>query len=103
MTDIKIKFHQLYIENYTAVYNFIFSIAFDEHISEDITQEAFIRAYNHIDSFRNESKISVWLSQIAYNLLIDYKMPVSFTSLIEVNIFKFLICKEAKLKSTPIR
>lgn len=77
MTDIKRTFHQLYIENYTLVYNFIFSITFDKPIAEDITQESFIRAYNHIDSFRHESKISVWLCQIAYNLLIDYKRKKS--------------------------
>lgn len=81
MTDAKRKFDQLYIENYTAVYNFIFSTTFDKTIAEDITQEAFIRAYNHIDSFRYESKISVWICQIAYNLLIDYKRKKSSSML----------------------
>jgi RNA polymerase sigma-70 factor, ECF subfamily len=74
MEDVK-NLDQLYKNNYTTVYSFIYNITFDKALTEDITQEAFIRAYNHMDSLRNESKISVWLIDKKLN---SYKYPVSF-------------------------
>ena len=76
MADIK-KFDELYKDNYTIVFSFIYNITFDKALTEDITHEAFIRAYKHVDSFRHESKISVWLNRIAYNLFVDYKRKKS--------------------------
>ena len=35
--------------------------------AEELTQEIFLAAYKHIPSFRNESKFSTWLFQIAIN------------------------------------
>mgnify|MGYP000868973984 FL=1 len=39
--------------------------------AEDIAQETFIKAYNNIKKFREESKFSTWLSKIAINLCRD--------------------------------
>lgn len=83
MEDVK-NFDQLYRNNYTTVYRFIYNITFDKALTEDIAQEAFIRAYNHLDSFRQESKTSVWLNKIAYNLYIDYKRKKS-SSLLSID------------------
>lgn len=43
-------------------------------ISEDITQETFIKAYIAIDSFQNreDNKFKSWLFRIANNLVVDY-------------------------------
>lgn len=70
-------FDQIYKDNYTKVFTFIYNITTDWSLTEDITQEAFLKAYKNIDSFRQESKISVWLNKIAYNLLLDYKRKKS--------------------------
>ncbi|RHW34804.1 RNA polymerase sigma factor SigW [Neobacillus notoginsengisoli] len=43
----------------------------NRHEAEDIAQEAFIRAYVNIDSFKQEYKFSTWLYRIATNLCID--------------------------------
>ncbi|WP_028976890.1 RNA polymerase sigma factor SigW [Sporolactobacillus terrae] len=40
--------------------------------AEDLSQEAFIRAYNHIDQYDQERKFSTWLFRIATNLSIDF-------------------------------
>lgn len=37
----------------------------------DVTQEAFIKAYNHLSSFRRHSGFYTWIYRIAYNLAID--------------------------------
>ncbi len=72
-----VSFDQIYKDNYVKVFTFIYNITNDLALTEDITQDAFIKAYNNIDSFRNETKISVWLTKIAYNLFIDYKRKKS--------------------------
>jgi RNA polymerase sigma-70 factor (ECF subfamily) len=39
----------------------------DLALADDLAQEAFIRAYKNIRSFRGEAKFSTWLYRIAYN------------------------------------
>jgi RNA polymerase sigma factor (sigma-70 family) len=39
----------------------------DIALADDLAQEAFLRAYKHIRSFRGEAKFSTWLYRIAYN------------------------------------
>ena len=43
----------------------------DRDEAEDITQEAFIKAYRSLDSFRGQASFSTWLYKIATNLCID--------------------------------
>ena len=38
----------------------------------DMTQEAFLRAYRAIGSFRGDSKLSVWLYRLTQNVCIDF-------------------------------
>ena len=40
----------------------------DFALADDLAQEAFIRAYKHIRSFRGEARFSTWLYRIAYNV-----------------------------------
>jgi RNA polymerase sigma factor (sigma-70 family) len=39
----------------------------DLALADDLAQEAFIRSYKHIRSFRGEARFSTWLYRIAYN------------------------------------
>ena len=55
-----------------AVYYFLLSLSHDENLSEELTQETMFRAVMNIDSFRGESKMSVWLFQIAKNLYFEW-------------------------------
>lgn len=41
-------------------------------LSEELTQETMFRAIMNIGSFREESKLSVWLCQIAKNLYFEW-------------------------------
>ncbi|EST10301.1 RNA polymerase sigma factor SigW [Sporolactobacillus laevolacticus] len=56
--------------------NSVFAICFrmvgNTQEAEDLSQEAFIRAYNHIDQYDHERKFSTWLFRIATNLSIDF-------------------------------
>lgn len=39
----------------------------DAALADDLSQEAFLKAYKNIRSFRGEAKFSTWLYRIAYN------------------------------------
>ena len=40
----------------------------DVTLADDLAQEAFVRAYKHIRSFRGEARFTTWLYRIAYNV-----------------------------------
>ena len=44
----------------------------EEELSDDLSQETFIKAYTHLASFKNLSNFSTWLFRIAYNIFYDY-------------------------------
>lgn len=50
------------------VYRFLLSACRDEALAEDLTQETFLRAFQSLERFRGECRISTWLCQIARHL-----------------------------------
>ena len=55
-----------------AIYNLIYRIVRDKEEVEDLTQEAFIKAFTSLPSFNEEYAFSTWLYKIATNNSIDY-------------------------------
>lgn len=54
-----------------TVYNLALRSLGSREDAEDVTQEAFLKAYRSLSSFRGESKFSVWLYRIVSNLCLD--------------------------------
>ena len=54
-----------------TVYNLALRTLGNREDAEDVTQEAFLKAYRSLDSFRGDSKFSVWLYRIVSNLCLD--------------------------------
>ncbi|WP_298764154.1 sigma-70 family RNA polymerase sigma factor [uncultured Polaribacter sp.] len=44
----------------------------DSFLAEDVMQDAFIKAFKNIDSYKNEVAFGVWLKKIVINQSIDY-------------------------------
>ena len=44
----------------------------NEAIAEDVTQEIFIKIWEHLDQFRNESSLSTWIYRITVNTCLMY-------------------------------
>ena len=65
-------FEELYTEHFQHVYRFIFSLCRDAALAEEITQETFYKALTHLDQFKGECKLYVWLCQIAKNTYLTY-------------------------------
>lgn len=60
-------FEEIYTLYFELVYRYVFSLCRDEAVAEEVTQEAFYKAMEHLDRFRGTCKLSVWLCQIAKN------------------------------------
>jgi RNA polymerase sigma-70 factor (ECF subfamily) len=54
------------------VYNLLYRMVHDKDEVEDLTQEAFIKAFNSLANFNEEFAFSTWLYKIATNNCIDY-------------------------------
>lgn len=81
------QLEELYNMYFKDVYHFIYSIANDKNIAEDITAETFLKALKSIQSFKGKSDIKTWLFQIAKNSYYSYlrknKIVVSYDSMPE--------------------
>lgn len=43
----------------------------DRHLAEDVSQEVFLRAYHHWNSFKGNSRVKTWLTRITINVSKD--------------------------------
>lgn len=59
---------EIYQAHVETVYRYIFCLCHDKSLAEDLVQETFYIATKDINKFRNESKMEVWLCQIAKHL-----------------------------------
>ena len=72
ITGDKNAFEELVIANQKNVYSLALKMTKSEEDALDISQEAFIKAYRNLNNFRGDSKFSVWLYRLTYNICIDF-------------------------------
>ena len=53
------------------IYNLALRMLQNPEDAQDITQEVFLKAYSELGRFRGDSRLSVWLYRMTYNLSID--------------------------------
>jgi RNA polymerase sigma-70 factor, ECF subfamily len=61
------RYHELIRPYERSVYMMALSYMKNEADAEDVAQEAFLKAFHHLASFRAEAKFSTWLIGIALN------------------------------------
>jgi len=54
------------------VYTLVLRMVRDRSLAEDLSQEAFLKAFDRLASFDPERKLSSWLFKIAHNTVIDH-------------------------------
>lgn len=59
---------ELVDQYFEQIYLFMRRLGHDHQISEDLTQECFIRAWNHIGQLRDGKALKSWLYRIASNV-----------------------------------
>jgi len=65
-------FETLVRDNQRMVYALALRMLKVPTTAEDIAQEAFIKAYRNLETFRTGSKFSTWIYRITYNAAIDH-------------------------------
>lgn len=64
-------FKRFYERHASKVRGMLFRLVGEQALS-DLTQEAFMKAWEHRGKFRGDSEASTWLYRISYNCAIDY-------------------------------
>ena len=78
-------YEELVLKYEKTVYNLALRMVGDRDDASDMTQEAFIKDYGSLSSFRGDSKFSVWIYRITTNVCLDFlrsksrKQQVSLT------------------------
>jgi len=65
-------FRELLVRYERPVFSLIYRMVRDRALAEDLAQEAFIRAFNAIGSYKTNYKFSNWILKIANNHTIDH-------------------------------
>jgi len=65
------------------LYNYLFRLTGNRHLSEDLVQEVFVRMLKYRHTYRGESQFTTWMFQIARNARVDHfrRSPREETSL----------------------
>ena len=63
-------FHVLYREHAGRVYAVCLRLSADAARAEELTQDVFVRAWQHLATFRGESAFSTWLHRLAVNTVL---------------------------------
>lgn len=64
-------FQPLFDRHRDRLFGVLLGLVSDVDLAEELTQEAFLRAFDHLDSFRDKALFSTWLIQIGIHLARD--------------------------------
>jgi RNA polymerase sigma-70 factor (ECF subfamily) len=65
-------FDSLYRLHYSGVHRFVFQFVQDASLADELTQDAFLKAYQAWGDFRGEAPQRIWLLRIARNVCLDH-------------------------------
>jgi len=65
---VKIEFDEAFTLHHRTVFRTARSVVRDSGLAEDVTQEVFLRLYNHLDSIVDEEMLRPWLIRVALNV-----------------------------------
>lgn len=66
-------FEQLYRDNVGRIYALCMRMTGNPAEAEELTQEAFIRAWEKLDTFRGDANFSTWMHRVAANVVLSYR------------------------------
>ncbi len=65
-------FSELVQKHRDGVVNVVYRMCSDPDVAEEAAQEAFVRAWKNLDSYREQYPFRSWLYRIAMNVALDY-------------------------------
>jgi RNA polymerase sigma-70 factor (ECF subfamily) len=66
-------FGRLVEAHYDRLYRWLYHLTHDAHTAEDLTQEAFLKAFANLGRFRPDSNFRAWLFRIAHNTFLNQR------------------------------
>jgi RNA polymerase sigma-70 factor (ECF subfamily) len=66
-------FEELYRDNVGRVHILCLRMCGDPSLAEELAQEAFVRAWRKLGSFRGDSAFSTWLHRVTVNVVLGYR------------------------------
>ena len=66
-------FEEVYTALYPDVYRYLLALCRDPGLAEELAQETFFQAIQHIGEFHGECKLYVWLCQIGKNRYFSWR------------------------------
>ena len=65
-------FETLYRRHRDRIYGLLWRLAGGDHaLAEDLLQEAFVRAWDKLDSFRGDARFATWLHRLSVNVALS--------------------------------
>ena len=61
-------FEEFYAASYRPLLRVLLPLVVDAHAAEELAQEAFLRAYRSLGTWRREAEFSTWLFAVATNI-----------------------------------
>ena len=68
----KQAFGALVVQNQQYAFNLAFKLVCDEDDARDVVQEAFLKIWKHITSYKTEMRFTTWMYKIVSNTAIDF-------------------------------
>jgi len=65
-------FKELFTENSRVIYHLCYGYTGDSNSANDLMQETFIKVWQNLDRFKNQSQISTWIYRIGINTCLSY-------------------------------
>jgi RNA polymerase sigma-70 factor (ECF subfamily) len=65
-------FEKMVVVEQESLRRFLLNLCGNQDVADDVAQEAFLKAYLNMASFRGAAKVSTWLFAIARNCFYDY-------------------------------
>lgn len=65
-------FQSLFVQFQPQLKSYLYRLTASRNDAEDLTHDAFIKAYDKLSAFKGESSLKTWVFQIATNLSINY-------------------------------
>jgi RNA polymerase sigma-70 factor (ECF subfamily) len=66
-------FERLYRDHVGRIYGLCLRMSADAEAAEQLTQDAFVKAWGKLDGFRGQSAFGTWLHRLTVNLVLDWQ------------------------------
>jgi len=65
-------FDEIYFEHYKMVFNLALQYVQNMEDAEEITQDVFVKVFDHLHTFKKQSSLKTWIYRMAINQSLDF-------------------------------